>query len=69
MSGASLFIGATMRHTAFRALMAGGGIYFIGNALQAMTTIGFSKESFPWCKTRGRGSVAGARRSKGNVPA
>jgi hypothetical protein len=28
---------ASLRHTAFRALMAGGSIYFIGNSRQAMT--------------------------------
>jgi MFS family permease len=31
-------IRATLRHTAFRALLTGGSIYFIGNAMQAMAT-------------------------------
>ena len=35
---ASLTIRATLRHSAFRALLAGGSIYFIGNAMQAMAT-------------------------------
>ena len=33
---APLSIRATLRHTAFRALLGGGSIYFIGNAMQAM---------------------------------
>jgi MFS family permease len=36
MSAASTSIRATLRHTAFRALLGGGGVYFIGNAMQAM---------------------------------
>ena len=31
-------IRATLRHTEFRALLSGGSIYFIGNAMQAMAT-------------------------------
>ncbi len=38
MADASVSIRATLRHTAFRALLAGGSIYFIGNAMQAMAT-------------------------------
>jgi len=38
MAEASVSIRATLRHTAFRALLAGGSIYFIGNAMQAMAT-------------------------------
>ena len=33
---APLSIRATLRHTAFRALLGGGTVYFIGNAMQAM---------------------------------
>jgi MFS family permease len=33
---ATLFIRATLRHVAFRALLAGGTVYFVGNAMQAM---------------------------------
>ena len=36
MSTASVSIRATLRHTAFRALLGGGTVYFIGNAMQAM---------------------------------
>ena len=36
MSAAPPSIRATLRHTAFRALIGGGTIYFIGNAMQAM---------------------------------
>ena len=35
---ATLSIRATLRHTAFRALLAGGTVYFVGNAMQAMAT-------------------------------
>jgi MFS family permease len=38
MSAAAVSIRATLRHTAFRALLTGGSIYFIGNAMQAMAT-------------------------------
>ena len=36
MSQAPTSIRATLRHTAFRALLTGGSVYFIGNAMQAM---------------------------------
>ena len=36
MPAASTSIRATLRHTAFRALLGGGTVYFIGNAMQAM---------------------------------
>ncbi len=35
---ASLSIRSTLRHSAFRALLAGGSVYFVGNAMQAMAT-------------------------------
>ena len=38
MSAALPSIRATLRHTAFRALLTGGSVYFIGNAMQAMAT-------------------------------
>jgi MFS family permease len=38
MPDASVTIRATLRHGAFRALLTGGSIYFIGNAMQAMAT-------------------------------
>jgi MFS family permease len=38
MADASVSIRATLRHTAFRALLTGGTVYFIGNAMQAMAT-------------------------------
>jgi MFS family permease len=38
MSAAGLSIRATLRHTAYPTLMAGGSTYFIGNAVQSMTT-------------------------------
>ena len=34
----SLSIRNTLRHGAFRALLAGGSVYFVGNAMQAMAT-------------------------------
>ena len=37
-AAANVSIRATLRHTAFRALLTGGSIYFIGNAMQAMAT-------------------------------
>jgi MFS family permease len=37
-SPAPISIRATLRHGAFRVLLAGGSIYFIGNAMQAMAT-------------------------------
>jgi MFS family permease len=36
MPAAPTSIRATLRHTGFRALLGGGGVYFIGNAMQAM---------------------------------
>jgi len=36
MTDASTSIRATLRHDAFRALVAGGTVYFVGNAMQAM---------------------------------
>jgi hypothetical protein len=45
-SAASLFIRATLGQTAFRALIADGNPDFIGNALQAMTTIGLEDSVF-----------------------
>ena len=38
MALASVSIRATLRHAPFRALLTGGTIYFIGNAMQAMAT-------------------------------
>lgn len=35
---ATLSIRATLRHTAFRGLITGGSVYFVGNAMQAMAT-------------------------------
>ena len=36
MPAAPLSIRTTLRHTAFRALLGGGSVYFVGNAMQAM---------------------------------
>ena len=36
MQAPSPSIRATLRHRAFRALLSGGSVYFIGNAMQAM---------------------------------
>ena len=38
MSAAPTSIRATLRHRPFRALLSGGTVYFIGNAMQVMAT-------------------------------